>query len=402
MPDSTSAPVRDLGSNELWEASLERSRHRRRFFEDVRRRRNWQRGASVVLSAGLLGPTASPALAAATMGGQNASDGGTGTPNALTAAAEGAQLLGLGSRGPAVAAVQSKLRSTLPSILVDGVFGPQTEGAVRAFQRAHGLAVTGRVDARTWSALFRAGVVFYDGRTAAEKAHEAVAPPTQQRLQVAGDAAAANLKVNASPPANASPSVNASPSANASPPAKASPPVEASTPVKASPPVEASAPVKASPPVDASPAVKASPPAETPVARKAVTPAPALAPAPTDADTPALAHASALEIDPGLKPHAEPASKSDAEAAPKADAEPAPKADPAPAPEPAPEAEPTPVAKTDPVPTDHPAPAPEPAPRATGQPVSAPAPSSGGDSCGSGRFTQPVTGAIQTGSFGES
>src|SRR4051794_12706408 len=118
MPDSTSAPVRDLGSNELWQASLERSRHRRQLFEDIRRRRNRQRGASIVLSAGLLGPTASPALAAATMDGQSANADGTGNPNALTAAAQGAQLVGFGSRGPSVAAVQSKLRSTLPSILV--------------------------------------------------------------------------------------------------------------------------------------------------------------------------------------------------------------------------------------------------------------------------------------------
>src|SRR4051794_30145813 len=230
MPDSTSAPVRDLGSNELWEASLERSRHRRRLFEDIRRRRNRQRGASVVLSAGLLGPTTAPALAAATMAGQGANEGGTGNANALTAAAQGAQLVGFGSRGSAVAAVQSKLRSTLPSILVDGIFGPQTEGAVRAYQRAHGLPVTGRVDARTWSALFRAGVVFYDGRSAAEKAREAVAPPKQQKLQIAGDAAAANIKLNASAPAPA-PATSARRAVPSSPaPAPAPEPADTSVP----------------------------------------------------------------------------------------------------------------------------------------------------------------------------
>src|SRR4051812_46892766 len=235
MPQSTSAPVRDLGSHELWEASLERSRHRRRLFEDIRRRRNRQRGASVVLSAGLLGPTASPALAAAAMGGQaGADDGGTDNATALTAASQGAQLVGFGSRGPAVAAVQSKLRSTLPSILVDGIFGPQTEGAVRAYQRAHGLPVTGRVDARTWSALFRAGVVFYDGRSAAEKAREAVAPPKQQKLQIAGDAAAANVKLNASAPAPSPAPATSARKAVSSSPASVPAPEPAGTPAQSS------------------------------------------------------------------------------------------------------------------------------------------------------------------------
>src|SRR5215208_7487223 len=110
--------VRDLGSFELWEASLERSRHRRHIFEDIRRRRRRQRGASVVLTAGLLAPTASPALAAATVGDPE-SAGGPDNPTAVTAAADGASLLGVRSRGATVASMQAKLRGTLPSILVD-------------------------------------------------------------------------------------------------------------------------------------------------------------------------------------------------------------------------------------------------------------------------------------------
>lgn len=35
----------------------------------------------------------------------------------------------------------------------NGTFGPQTERAVKRFQRARGLRVTGRVDARTWKPL---------------------------------------------------------------------------------------------------------------------------------------------------------------------------------------------------------------------------------------------------------
>jgi len=37
----------------------------------------------------------------------------------------------------------------------NGTFGPQTERAVKRFQRARGLRVTGRVDAKTWKPLIR-------------------------------------------------------------------------------------------------------------------------------------------------------------------------------------------------------------------------------------------------------
>ena len=59
--------------------------------------------------------------------------------------------LSLGSRGPAVVALQRALR-LLPA---DGVFGPGTRQAVLAYQRAHGLPVTGVVATLTWTALTR-------------------------------------------------------------------------------------------------------------------------------------------------------------------------------------------------------------------------------------------------------
>ncbi|WP_143448631.1 peptidoglycan-binding protein, partial [Kineosporia sp. A_224] len=53
-----------------------------------------------------------------------------------------------GSRGPAVRIVQKALK-----VRADGVFGPRTKQAVMAFQRRHGLPVTGNVGPLTWKAL---------------------------------------------------------------------------------------------------------------------------------------------------------------------------------------------------------------------------------------------------------
>jgi peptidoglycan hydrolase-like protein with peptidoglycan-binding domain len=64
------------------------------------------------------------------------------------------------SRGDAVRGVQGELdtRQVAGSsigLTVDGIFGPETEMAVRAFQDDAGLAVDGVVGPTTWSALVR-------------------------------------------------------------------------------------------------------------------------------------------------------------------------------------------------------------------------------------------------------
>jgi len=45
--------------------------------------------------------------------------------------------------------------SSIPSVIVDGYYGPETSKAVKEFQNTMNLPVTGLVDARTWDVLFR-------------------------------------------------------------------------------------------------------------------------------------------------------------------------------------------------------------------------------------------------------
>jgi hypothetical protein len=61
-------------------------------------------------------------------------------------------------RGEDVLAVQIKLKQLSPESTgqPDGLFGPQTEVSVRAFQKERGLSVDGVVGPRTWAAIFKA------------------------------------------------------------------------------------------------------------------------------------------------------------------------------------------------------------------------------------------------------
>ena len=52
-----------------------------------------------------------------------------------------------------VKTLQYLLRARGPNLTVDGIFGPATNAAVRAFQQQKGLAVDGIVGPNTWSAL---------------------------------------------------------------------------------------------------------------------------------------------------------------------------------------------------------------------------------------------------------
>ena len=58
-----------------------------------------------------------------------------------------------GDRDHPVRTLQWLLRARGHSVDVDGIFGPLTDAAVRAFQQERGLAVDGIVGPNTWGAL---------------------------------------------------------------------------------------------------------------------------------------------------------------------------------------------------------------------------------------------------------
>jgi len=58
-----------------------------------------------------------------------------------------------GAQHHPVETLQYLLRARGHNVTVDGIFGPATDSAVRAFQQQKGLAVDGIVGPATWSAL---------------------------------------------------------------------------------------------------------------------------------------------------------------------------------------------------------------------------------------------------------
>jgi hypothetical protein len=68
---------------------------------------------------------------------------------ALQSVQKGLQLLGNGNAGPLVESLQRQLSDAGYPVEADGIFGPKTEAAVRAFQTAHGLQIDGIVGPET-------------------------------------------------------------------------------------------------------------------------------------------------------------------------------------------------------------------------------------------------------------
>jgi peptidoglycan hydrolase-like protein with peptidoglycan-binding domain len=134
---------RDLADEEPWQLSLGRSRARRRaaqlrFVPASSRAKRVSLGALAALT---VGPTASLAS------GQSAAIPAT-NPEPVTTT-EHVIVLSSGSEGRQV----QLLQKALGAIKVDGVFGPETETAVRSFQASRGLTVDGVVGPQTSSAL---------------------------------------------------------------------------------------------------------------------------------------------------------------------------------------------------------------------------------------------------------
>ena len=144
---------RDLASEALWQQSLERSRRRRVLAEQARKQLSRRRTASFAVTAAVATSPVVPTLAASA---------GPSTKQAKKLAKklrghDGQRiLLEYGDTSSAVAQVQRALH--IPD---DGIFGPQTQAAVRAFQKREHLPVTGAVDVRTWLTLFPNDMVLY-------------------------------------------------------------------------------------------------------------------------------------------------------------------------------------------------------------------------------------------------
>ncbi|MGA9875425.1 MAG: peptidoglycan-binding protein [Solirubrobacteraceae bacterium] len=173
---------RNLADSEPWDLSLLRSRKRRRaaelqFVPNSTRARRISLGTLIAIAAG-------PAAGLA-----NAS----GTPNTTTppgptpppTTTEHQILLENGDEGRQVRLLQE----ALGGIKVDGVFGPETEQAVRAFQASNGLTVDGIVGPLT-SAALRAktsgGALTTDidsvapGETSQKSTQQPYTPPTEE------------------------------------------------------------------------------------------------------------------------------------------------------------------------------------------------------------------------------
>lgn len=140
---------RDLADEEVWQLSLGRSRARRRaaelrFVPTPSRAKRISLGALVALT---VGPTASIAS------GQGTTPVGSGSGAGPATTTEHTVLLLEGSEGRQV----ELLQKALGSVKVDGIFGPETEEAVKSFQSRSGVKVDGIVGPETSRALNRGG-----------------------------------------------------------------------------------------------------------------------------------------------------------------------------------------------------------------------------------------------------
>ena len=140
---------RDLATPELWNRSLERSRRRRELLPKARRENNRKKHISAALATAVVAGPGAPLAAAQVSGDVSAAVAAESPANRAIEIREGGLPLRVGSQGDLVAHVQNKLG--VPS---DGIFGPQTDAAVRRYQLSAGLDVDGIVGPSTWASMF--------------------------------------------------------------------------------------------------------------------------------------------------------------------------------------------------------------------------------------------------------
>jgi peptidoglycan hydrolase-like protein with peptidoglycan-binding domain len=140
------AAVRDLADDDTWQLSLGRSRARRRaaqlrFVPASSRAKRLSIGTLAALTVG-------PAAAGIATGGSGTTSAAAAAPDPTTST-EHAITLSSGSEGRQV----KMLQAALGGVKVDGVYGTETEEAVRRFQEQHGLTADGVAGPSTTSAI---------------------------------------------------------------------------------------------------------------------------------------------------------------------------------------------------------------------------------------------------------
>jgi len=145
---------RDLASAELWRESLVRSQRRRVLAAEARKDQARKKTAASAVTAAVAAAPMWPSLTA------SASDLSTQDAGKLAQQLKHNHaeriLLSYGDQSSAVAEAQRAL-----GIADDGMYGPQTRAAVKAFQKKHDLLATGKIDVKTWLKLFPTDMIIY-------------------------------------------------------------------------------------------------------------------------------------------------------------------------------------------------------------------------------------------------
>src|SRR5918994_4325710 len=164
---------RDLATPELWTGSLERSRRRRELLPKARRENNRRKHISAALATAVVAGPGAPLAAAQVSGDVSAAVAAESPANRAIEIREGGLPLLVGSQGDLVAHVQTRL-----GVASDGIFGPQTDAAVRKYQLSAGLDVDGIVGPNTWSSLFAKA-----GASGAAMGGSGVPPEVKQQVE---------------------------------------------------------------------------------------------------------------------------------------------------------------------------------------------------------------------------